>query len=125
MRFATKAIHVGQEPERRTGAVVVPVYMTSTYKQDAIGKPREGYEYSRSGNPSRESLEATIAGLENASSAVVALLIAWFRYGHAHGKVVRFLRVPAAIMNIIEVSNLSEVLPIAGADTGVLNLEPV
>ncbi len=66
MKFATKAIHVGQEPERRTGAVVVPVYMTSTYKQDAIGQPREGYEYSRSANPSRVSLEATIAGLENA-----------------------------------------------------------
>ena len=59
--------------------------------------------------------EFDLAGLENASSAAVALLIAWFRYGHAHGKVVRFLRVPAAIMNIIEVSNLAEVLPIAGA----------
>ena len=69
--------------------------------------------------------EFDLAGLENASSAVVALLIAWFRYGHAHGKVVRFLRVPAAIMNIIEVSNLTEVLPVAGADTGVLNMEPV
>ena len=59
--------------------------------------------------------EFDLAGLTDASSAAVALLIAWFRYGHAHGKVVRFLNVPAAIMNIIEVSELAEVLPIAAA----------
>ena len=59
-----------------------------------------------------EQVEFDLAGLADASSAVVALLIAWFRYGHAHGKVVRFLHVPAPIMNIIEVSELSEVLPI-------------
>ena len=54
-----------------------------------------------------------LAELAGASSAVVALLIAWFRYGHAHGKVVRFLHVPTSIMNIIEVSELAEVLPIS------------
>lgn len=59
--------------------------------------------------------EFDLAGLGEASSAVVALLIAWFRYGHAHGKVVRFLHVPVAIMNIIEVSDLADVLPIAAA----------
>ena len=57
--------------------------------------------------------EFDLAGLREARSAVVALLIAWFRYGHAHGKVVRFLHVPVAIMNIIEVSDLTDVLPIA------------
>ena len=72
---------------------------------------------------SAEVAEFDLAGLAGASSAVVALLIAWFRYGHAHGKVVRFLRVPAAIMNIIEVSNLAEVLPIAAADAA--KVEPV
>ena len=60
-------------------------------------------------------VEFDLAGLGEASSAVVALLIAWFRYGHARGKVVRFLRVPAAVMNIIDLSDLSEVLPIAAA----------
>ncbi len=57
--------------------------------------------------------EFDLAGLVGAGSAVVALLIAWFRYGHAHGKVVRFLQVPAPIMNIIEVSDLADILPIA------------
>ena len=70
-----------------------------------------------------DSAEFDLSGLNGASSAVVALLIAWFRYGHAHGKVVRFLWVPAAIMNIIEVSNLAEVLPIAAADAA--KMEPV
>jgi ABC-type transporter Mla MlaB component len=63
--------------------------------------------------------EFDLAGLKDASSAVVALLIAWFRYGHAHGKVVRFLQVPAAIMNIIEVSDLASVLPIVAAGEAV------
>jgi ABC-type transporter Mla MlaB component len=58
------------------------------------------------------AVEFDLGGLTEASSAVVALLIAWFRYGHAHGKVVRFLHVPVAIMNIIEVSDLTDVLPI-------------
>ncbi len=59
-----------------------------------------------------ETAEFDLSGLTEANSAVVALLIAWFRYAHGHGKVVRFLRVPVAIMNIIEVSDLTDVLPI-------------
>ncbi len=61
MRFATRAIHAGQEPEPRTGAVSVPIYMTSTYSQ-AVGK--EGYEYSRTQNPTRKALEVNLAALE-------------------------------------------------------------
>jgi ABC-type transporter Mla MlaB component len=57
--------------------------------------------------------EFDLSGLTEANSAVVALLIAWFRYAHARGKVVRFLQVPPGVMNIIEVSDLTEVLPIA------------
>lgn len=57
-----------------------------------------------------------LGGLTSASSAVVALLIGWFRYAHARGKVVRFLHVPVAIMNIIDVSELGEVLPIVRAE---------
>ena len=61
--FATRAIHAGQEPDPATGAVVVPIYQTSTFAQDALGKHR-GYEYSRTGNPTRAALEQCIAALE-------------------------------------------------------------
>ncbi|RNI22267.1 cystathionine gamma-synthase [Flexivirga caeni] len=62
--FSTRAIHAGQEPDPRTGAVVPAIYQTSTYKQDGVGGLREGYEYSRSGNPTRAALEECIAALE-------------------------------------------------------------
>jgi cystathionine gamma-synthase len=62
--FDTLAIHAGQEPEARTGAVVPPIYQTSTYAQDAVGSPREGYEYSRSGNPTRDALQECLAAIE-------------------------------------------------------------
>jgi cystathionine beta-lyase/cystathionine gamma-synthase len=63
MKFETQAIHVGQEPDPTTGAVMTPIYQTSTYKQDGIGHHR-GYEYSRTGNPTRSALEACLAALE-------------------------------------------------------------
>jgi cystathionine beta-lyase/cystathionine gamma-synthase len=63
MRFATKAVHSGNEPDKATGAVAPPIVTASTFAQDGIGKPR-GYEYSRSGNPTRERLERAIAELE-------------------------------------------------------------
>ena len=62
--FDTLAIHAGQEPDPRTGAVVPPIYQTSTYAQDAVGSPRLGYEYSRSGNPTRDALQECLAALE-------------------------------------------------------------
>jgi cystathionine beta-lyase/cystathionine gamma-synthase len=61
--FETLAIHAGQEPDPTTGAVMPPVYLTSTYKQDAVGQTR-GYEYSRTGNPTRHALESCLAALE-------------------------------------------------------------
>jgi cystathionine gamma-synthase len=63
--FDTLAIHAGQDPDPRTGAVAVPIYQTSTYKQDGVGGLREGYEYSRSGNPTRAALESAMAALES------------------------------------------------------------
>jgi cystathionine gamma-synthase/cystathionine gamma-lyase len=63
MKFETKAIHAGQEPDPGTGAVIVPVYQTSTYRQEAVGK-HKGYEYSRTGNPTRHALETALAALE-------------------------------------------------------------
>ena len=62
--FDTLAIHAGQEPDPRTGAVVPPIYQTSTFAQDAVGSPRLGYEYSRAGNPTRDALQECIAALE-------------------------------------------------------------
>ena len=63
MEFETRAIHEGQSPDPSTGAVITPVYQTSTYQQEAIGK-HKGYEYSRTGNPTRRALEEAIASLE-------------------------------------------------------------
>jgi cystathionine gamma-synthase len=62
--FETRAIHAGYEPDPTTGAVIPPIYATSTYKQDGVGGLRGGYEYSRSANPTRTALEGAIAALE-------------------------------------------------------------
>jgi len=66
MRFETRAIHDGQQPDALSGAVVVPVYQTSTFQQEAIGR-HKGYEYSRTGNPTRSALETALASLEEGS----------------------------------------------------------
>ncbi|MBO0812185.1 MAG: cystathionine gamma-synthase [Microlunatus sp.] len=63
--FETLAIHAGQEPDPSTGAVVPPIYATSTFAQDGVGGLRSGYEYSRSGNPTRTALEECLAALES------------------------------------------------------------
>lgn len=69
--FATRAIHDGQEAEPLTGAIAVPIYATSTYLQDELGKPRQGYEYARVTNPTRDRLEQNLASLEGGTSAHV------------------------------------------------------
>jgi cystathionine gamma-synthase/cystathionine gamma-lyase len=69
MKFATKAIHAGQIPDKGTGAVVVPIYQTSTFKQDEINADR-GFEYSRTGNPTRQALEQCLGSLENGNFAL-------------------------------------------------------
>ncbi|HEY6308353.1 MAG TPA: PLP-dependent aspartate aminotransferase family protein [Candidatus Angelobacter sp.] len=68
--FATKAIHVGQEPDPSTGAVTVPIFATSTYVQEELGK-NKGYEYARVSNPTRTCLEQNLAALEGGTSAHV------------------------------------------------------
>ncbi|WP_299952176.1 cystathionine gamma-synthase [uncultured Modestobacter sp.] len=62
--FNTRAIHAGQEPDPATGAVIPPVHLTTTYKQDGVGGLRGGYEYSRSANPTRDTLQTALASLE-------------------------------------------------------------
>jgi len=74
LRFGTRAIHAGQEPDPTTGAIMPPVYQTSTYVQEALGKPRTGpqgaYDYARVNNPTREALEANVASLEGGSHGI-------------------------------------------------------
>ncbi|MFA5554117.1 MAG: PLP-dependent aspartate aminotransferase family protein [Phycisphaerae bacterium] len=89
MRFETKAIHCGQQPDSATGSVVVPVYQTSTFQQQAIGV-HKGYEYSRTGNPTRAALEEAIAALESG------------RFGLAFASGVA---ATAAVFNIVEPGN--------------------
>jgi cystathionine gamma-lyase len=69
MKFSTKAVHAGQQPDPTTGAVMTPVYLTSTYVQEGIGK-NKGYEYSRVSNPTRTALEKNIAALENGKEGI-------------------------------------------------------
>ena len=70
MGFATDAIHVGQEPEPTTGAIVAPIFQTSTYLQEALGK-NTGYEYARTEHPNRRALERCVAKLEGGQAAYV------------------------------------------------------
>lgn len=70
MKFATKAIHVGNEPDTETGAVIPPIYMTSTYTQEAPGRDK-GYDYTRAGNPNFTNLEKQLAALEDAAHCTV------------------------------------------------------
>ena len=62
--FESRAIHAGYDPDPTTGAVIPPIFATSTYKQDGVGGLRGGYEYSRSGNPTRTALEGALAAVE-------------------------------------------------------------
>src|SRR6187399_931634 len=69
--FATRAVHAGAEPDELTGAVSPPIYQTSTFAQDGVGRPRGGYEYARSQNPTRERLERAVAALEGGTDGIV------------------------------------------------------
>jgi len=69
-RFETLAVHVGADPDPATGAVVPAIQMSTTFKQDAVGQTRDGFEYGRSDNPTRRALEAAIAALEGAAHGI-------------------------------------------------------
>src|SRR5437763_16894319 len=68
MGFATDCIHAGQEPDPSTGAIITPLFQTSTYVQEAHGR-HKGYEYARTQNPTRRALEANVAAIENGRAA--------------------------------------------------------
>ncbi len=67
---ATRAIHAGQTPDPTTGAVVTPIFMTSTFKQDGVGEMRNGYDYSRSVNPTRTAFDEQLAAVEGGAYAM-------------------------------------------------------
>ena len=69
-KFATAAVHAGQEPDGATGAVIPPVHFSTTYAQDGIGGLRGGYEYGRAGNPTRTALETQLAAIEGGARAL-------------------------------------------------------
>ncbi|HUP99582.1 MAG TPA: cystathionine gamma-synthase [Aeromicrobium sp.] len=62
--FSTRAIHAGQEPDPGTGAVILPIHTSTTFEQDSVGEPRDAFDYSRAGNPTRAAVEAALASLE-------------------------------------------------------------
>jgi cystathionine beta-lyase/cystathionine gamma-synthase len=68
--FETLAVHAGAEPDETTGAVAPPIYQTSTYAQDGVNRPRGGYDYARSANPTRERLERAVAALEHGTHGI-------------------------------------------------------
>src|SRR5712671_7450009 len=67
-RFSTLCLHAGQEPDPSTGAIITPIFQTSTYVQDELGK-HKGYEYARTQNPTRSALEANLAAIEGGKAA--------------------------------------------------------
>jgi cystathionine beta-lyase/cystathionine gamma-synthase len=87
-RFATVCVHAGQEPDPSTGAIITPIFQTSTYVQDALGE-HKGYEYARTQNPTRSAVEANLAALEGGAGArafasgmaAINALVAQFRTG--------------------------------------------
>lgn len=70
---STRVVHVGQEPDPVTGSVVPPLHLTSTFAQDGVGRPRAGWEYARSANPTRAGFESAIAALESPTAPAVGL----------------------------------------------------
>ncbi|RPE80536.1 cystathionine gamma-synthase [Curtobacterium sp. PhB137] len=138
--FSTRAVHAGQEPDGPTGAVIPPIHLTSTYVQDGIGGMRNGYEYSRAGNPTRDSLQTLLADLDGGVAAYSfasglaaedALLRAALRpgarvvmgndvYGGTHRLVSR-LHVPWGVeLVVVDMSELDQVraaLQVAPEDT--------
>src|SRR5258705_3249369 len=85
--LATKAIHAGFRPDPGTGAVNAPIYASSTFAQDGVGGLRGGYEYARTGNPTRAALEASLAAVEEAA----------FGRAFSSGMAVTDCAVPAAL----------------------------
>ncbi len=141
MGFATDAIHVGQEPDPATGAIIVPIYQTSTFVQEELGK-HKGYEYARTSNPTRAALERNLAALEGgrfgfafasgmaATNALMSLLKAGDHvvaghnlYGGTFRLFERVLKDFGLIFSYADTTRLEEVKRALRADTRLLFIE--
>ena len=140
-RFSTVCIHAGQEPDPSTGAIITPIYQTSTYVQEALGK-HKGYEYGRTQNPTRSALEANLAAIENgraafafasgmaATGAVMTLLKAGDHvvvtdntYGGTYRLFERVLRKYQLDFTYVDTSDLNAIEAAIRPDTRMLFLE--
>jgi len=140
-RFSTICIHAGQEPDPSTGAIITPIYQTSTYVQDGLGR-HKGYEYARTQNPTRAALEANIAAIEKgkagfafasgmaAEGAVMTLLqsgdhvvVTDNTYGGTYRLFERVLRKYQLDFSYVDSSNLSEIEGAIRPSTKLLFLE--
>jgi len=140
-RFSTVCIHAGQEPDPSTGAIITPIYQTSTYVQEALGK-HKGYEYARTQNPTRSALEANLAAMENgraafafasgmaATGAVMTLLKAGDHvvvtdntYGGTYRLFERVLRKYQLDFTYVDTSDLNAIEAAIRPDTRMLFLE--
>ena len=140
-RFSTICIHAGQEPDPATGAIITPIYQTSTYVQEALGK-HKGYEYARTQNPTRSAMEANIAAIEHgkaafafasgmaATGAVMTLLqsgdhvvVTDNTYGGTYRLFERVLRKYQLDFTYVDTSNTSAIAAAIGPQTKMLFLE--
>jgi cystathionine beta-lyase len=141
MGFSTDAIHVGQEPDPSTGAIIIPIYQTSTFVQEELGK-HKGYEYARTSNPTRSALERNLARLEGgrfgfafasgmaAINALLSLLKAGDHvvagrnvYGGTFRLFERMLKNFGLTFTYVDTTRLEEVKEAIGASTRLLFLE--
>jgi len=140
-RFSTICIHAGQEPDPATGAIITPIYQTSTYVQEALGT-HKGYEYARTQNPTRSAMEANIAAIEHgkaafafasgmaATGAVMTLLqsgdhvvVTDNTYGGTYRLFERVLRKYQLDFTYVDTSNSSAIAAAIGPKTKMLFLE--
>jgi len=141
MQFGTKAIHAGQEPDPTTGAIMTPIYQTSTYVQESPGK-NKGYAYARGKNPTRTALEKCISALENAkhtlcfssgmgaSDAVIKLLrpgdeviCADDLYGGTYRMFTKIFAPFGIVFHFIDMSDASGIVPVINAKTRMIWVE--
>jgi cystathionine beta-lyase/cystathionine gamma-synthase len=141
MKFSTKAIHAGQEPDPTTGAIMTPIYQTSTFAQTGLGG-HKGFEYARTDNPTRSALEACIAALENgayglafasglaAESAILSLLSAGDHmvscddlYGGTYRLFERILRRYNVTTSYVTARNIADYEKAIGPNTKLIWLE--
>jgi cystathionine gamma-lyase len=134
MKFATKAIHAGQEPDPTTGAVMTPIYQTSTYWQKSPGD-HQGYEYSRGTNPTRKALENCLAALENAqfglafssgmgaTDAVMKLLLPGDLYGGSYRMFTKIFANYGIKFHFLDLSNPDIIREYTNANTKLIWIE--